>query len=109
MRFIVPRDLAQKLSRLIDNLNSSDPRVRRQAEKTARFAERYGTRRPLFQHPRWGECHSASPQSMPKMFDELANYNSQVAKGILHREEYRARMAALQVQFDEWKRETWQP
>jgi hypothetical protein len=39
---------------------------------------------------------------MPQQFNELADYNSRVWKGIQHTPEYMARMAELQAEFDAW-------
>ena len=58
-------------------------------------------------HPRFGECRSSSPQSVPRAFGELAEYNARVSRGILHDRTYRKRMKQLQKQFDEWSKEIW--
>ena len=39
---------------------------------------------------------------MPNVYEELAEYNSRVSKGIVHTEEYSERMRKLQKEFDEW-------
>jgi hypothetical protein len=61
--------------------------------------------RDPYVHPRFGECHSRSPKSMPRMFDPLARYNSEVSRGLVHTDEYRAQMVSLQALFDEWAEE----
>lgn len=40
---------------------------------------------------------------MPEKFDELARYNSEVARGLVHTDAWRSKMAALQAEFDRWK------
>jgi hypothetical protein len=64
-----------------------------------------GVERKPYIHPIYGECTNHRPRSMPIMFNELADYNGRVAKGIVHTEKYRDRMAHLQRQFYEWKQE----
>lgn len=59
----------------------------------------------LYTHPQYGVCHGPSPHSMPKMFDELADYNSRVANGVVHEVDYSARMAQLQNKFNLWLQE----
>lgn len=39
---------------------------------------------------------------MPAKFQELADYNTRVSKGITHSPGYMARMVLLQREFDEW-------
>lgn len=39
---------------------------------------------------------------MPEMFNELADYNAEVARGIVHTEEWKNRMAHLQDLFNQW-------
>lgn len=39
---------------------------------------------------------------MPWHFERLAGYNSEVDRGIVHTQEYDARMAALQKEFEAW-------
>ena len=63
------------------------------------------SRRP-YRHPRFGECVSSSPYSMPQIFQELAAYNRRVTQGIVHTPAYQAMMAELQCKFDEWSAET---
>jgi len=46
--------------------------------------------------------------SQPDSFEMLAVYNSERARGIVHTPEWDARMAALQVRFDEQVRDTLQ-
>ena len=41
---------------------------------------------------------------MPDRFYPLATYNAEVSRGVIHTDEYRERMAALQSDFDEWQR-----
>ena len=41
---------------------------------------------------------------MPSRFNELADYNGEVRRGIAHRPEHVARMAELQRDFNEWNR-----
>jgi hypothetical protein len=43
-------------------------------------------------------------EPMPLRFNELADYNARVWKGVAHTPEYAARMAQLQAEFDEWNR-----
>jgi hypothetical protein len=40
---------------------------------------------------------------MPRRFEELAEYNERMAKGIAHTRDYQRRMAALQREFDDWQ------
>jgi hypothetical protein len=49
---------------------------------------------------------SAEPpwEPTPCRFDALATYNSEVARGVVHTAEYRAKMAALTAEFVEWQR-----
>ncbi len=56
-------------------------------------------------HPRFGQCASRSPKSMPIVFDELAAYNTRCADGVVHTVRYRERMAQMQADFNEWSRE----
>jgi len=53
-------------------------------------------------HPRFGECASRSPRSMPLRFNPLAAYNGRVGQGIIHTEAKRREMAELQREFQEW-------
>lgn len=46
---------------------------------------------------------------MPRMFDALAVYNGERARGIVHTPEYAEKMAVLQEQFYEWQRRTAPP
>lgn len=41
-------------------------------------------------------------EPMPAKFEELAQYNAEVARGISHSAEWKARMAQLQEEFDTW-------
>jgi hypothetical protein len=42
-------------------------------------------------------------------FDELHRYNAEVQRGIVHTEEWRARMAPLQARWDEWREKAFRP
>jgi hypothetical protein len=44
---------------------------------------------------------------MPWRFDQLADYNARVSKGIVHTPEYTERMVGLQADFNEWQRQSW--
>lgn len=44
-------------------------------------------------------------EPMPARFEPLAVYNAERARGLLHDEPTDRRMAALQVEFDQWWRE----
>jgi hypothetical protein len=51
----------------------------------------------------WSRKHRPNPFYR---WQELADYNSRVSKGIVHTQEYKARMAQEQSLFDDWhKRE----
>lgn len=39
---------------------------------------------------------------MPEEFDALARYNTEVARGIVHTNDWKEQMQALQVKFEEW-------
>jgi hypothetical protein len=39
---------------------------------------------------------------MPARFEELARYNAEVSRGIVHKPEFVARMRTLRADFDEW-------
>ena len=58
-------------------------------------------------HPEFGECHGSNKMAMPYLFEELADYNSRVSKGIVHTEEYQNYMRKLQEQFNRWSKEVW--
>lgn len=57
----------------------------------------------------YGECYTHHSGSMPRMFDALAVYNGERARGIVHTPEYAEKMAVLQEQFYEWQRRTAPP
>lgn len=42
------------------------------------------------------------PVPMPEMFDRLAVYNSEVARGLVHTPDYVVQMDALQATFNTW-------
>lgn len=42
------------------------------------------------------------PEPMPAMFEPLATYNAERARGIVHTPEWDAAMVALQCRFNEW-------
>lgn len=42
---------------------------------------------------------------MPDKFDELARYNSEVARGLVHTKKWKAKMAELQEEFNRWMTE----
>ncbi len=41
-------------------------------------------------------------ERMPEMFERLAIYNSEVARGLVHTPDYDEQMADLQASFDKW-------
>lgn len=51
----------------------------------------------------YGECVTSSPTATPRIFTQLARYNSEVAGGLVHTPEHKADMAVLQEWFDEWR------
>ena len=48
--------------------------------------------------------HSSSKRWMPSKFDELAVYNAEVHRGIMHTFTKRERMIILQSEFDAWSK-----
>jgi hypothetical protein len=42
-------------------------------------------------------------EPMPGKFNALAIYNAEIARGIVHTQEWDARMAALQEEFWQWQ------
>ena len=55
------------------------------------------------------EIYRQSRPYEPYEFAELADYNSRVAKGIVHTDAYVERMRAEQARFDEAMRATYSP
>lgn len=44
-------------------------------------------------------------EPMPTQFNELAYYNTRKHNGVVHDSAYAERMALLQAEFDQWRRE----
>lgn len=44
---------------------------------------------------------------MPSGFEELAQYNAEVSRGLVHTPEHKERMVVLQECFDEWARQAY--
>jgi hypothetical protein len=44
---------------------------------------------------------------MPAKFEELARYNAQRMDGLVHTTEHKLRMAALQDEFNEWRKKAY--
>ena len=63
---------------------------------------RYVTR-PLW-YLRWRILNRRHRNAMPEKFWELADYNAERGRGIAHTPEWDERMAALQAEFDQWRR-----
>ena len=51
--------------------------------------------------------HKISYPPMDDKFKRLADYNSEVSRGIVHTAEYDAAMAELQAEFNAWIRATY--
>lgn len=50
----------------------------------------------------WHRTVNRRGEPMPARFEELARYNA--ARGVVYTDEYRAEMARLQADFDQWNR-----